>query len=218
MKRLFLVPGRLGWLGVWIALALVLAACSPAAAATAPGAPAVIYATATTAATAAAPATSTQAASSATPVASPQASIPNTGSAVVQAAVNPKFGQILVTSEGRTLYTNSVDSAGKIVCAESSCTNFWPPYIVAAQPAAVAGIPGSLGTVTRPDGKLQLTYNQKPLYTFYLDQAPGDAKGNGFVDLGGTWSVASLVSAPPVSSPVPPASPAPSNGSSGYKY
>jgi predicted lipoprotein with Yx(FWY)xxD motif len=129
---------------------------------------------------------------------------------------NPQFGQILVAADGRTLYSNTADSAGQIVCANSDCTNFWPPYIVAAQPAAVEGIPGALGTVTRPDGTLQLTYNQKPLYTFYLDKAAGDAKGYGFVDLGGTWGVVSLASAPPASSPVPPAPTSSSSG--GYKY
>jgi predicted lipoprotein with Yx(FWY)xxD motif len=208
MKRLFLLPGRPGWLGLWIAFALVLAACSPATAAvSAPSATPVLSVT------------NTQAAPLAVPTASPQASIPNTGSAVVQAVNNSQFGQVLVTSDGRTLYSNTADSAAQIVCADSACTNFWPPYIVGAQPAAVEGIPGALGTVTRPDGTLQLTYNQKPLYTFYLDQAAGDAKGNGFVDLGGTWSVVSLVSAPPANSPIPSVPPAPtSSGSSGYQY
>jgi predicted lipoprotein with Yx(FWY)xxD motif len=204
MKRLFLLPGRPGWLGLWIAFALVLAACSPSAAAvSAPGPTPVLSAT------------NTQAAPPAAPTASPPASIPNTGSAVVQTVNSPPFGQILVTSDGRTLYSNTADSPAQIVCADSACTNFWPPY-VAAQPAAVDEIPGALGTVTRPDGTLQLTYNQKPLYTFYLDQAAGDAKGNGFVDLGGTWSVVSLVSAPPANSPVPPAPTGSSSG--GYHY
>jgi predicted lipoprotein with Yx(FWY)xxD motif len=79
---------------------------------------------------------------------------------VIQAVDHPQFGQILVTADGRTLYSNTADSVDQIVCANSDCTSFWPPYIVAAQPAAVEGIPGALGTVTRPDGTLQLTYNQ----------------------------------------------------------
>lgn len=217
MKRFVLLPGRPGWLGLWIAFSLVLAACSPSTGAvSAPSPTPVLYATSTQAAPTAAPATGTQAATPAAPAASPQVSIPNTGSVVVQAVNNPQFGQILVTADGRTLYSNTADSAGQIVCANSDCTNFWPPYIVGAQPSAVEGIPGELGTVARPDGTLQLTYNQKPLYTFYLDQAAGDAKGNGFVDLGGTWGVVSLVSTPPVNSPAPPAPT--SSGSSGYGY
>ena len=185
MKRLFSLLHRSGWLALWIGFSLVLAACGPSVAAVStPGATLAVHG------------------------ASTQVSIPDTGSAVVQAVDNSQFGQILVTADGRTLYSNTADSAEQIVCANSDCTNFWPPYIVGAQPAAVEGIPGALGTVTRPDGTLQLTYNQKPLYTFYLDQAAGDAKGNGFVDLGGTWGVASLVSALPVNSPAPRRPPA----------
>jgi predicted lipoprotein with Yx(FWY)xxD motif len=66
---------------------------------------------------------------------------------------------------------------------------------VEAEPTAGEDIQDALGTVTRPDGSIQVTYNQQPLYTFYLDQQPGDAKGNGFIDLGGTWHVVSLGSA-----------------------
>jgi predicted lipoprotein with Yx(FWY)xxD motif len=56
-------------------------------------------------------------------------------------------------------------------------------------PSAVPGLRGKLGTVTRPDGTTQLTYNDKPLYTFVQDTQPGDANGDGFTDLGGTWHV-----------------------------
>jgi predicted lipoprotein with Yx(FWY)xxD motif len=205
MKHLISLIHRPGWLGLWMTFSLVLAACSPSAAAVSAQDPTPVL-----------PATSIQAAPPEAPAASTQVSIPDTGSAVVQAVDNPQLGQILVTADGRTLYSNTADSAGQIVCANSDCTNFWPPYIVGAQPAAVEGIPGALGTVTRPDGTLQLTYNQKPLYTFYLDQAAGDTKGNGFVDLGGTWGVASLASAPTVNSPVPPAPTSSSSG--GYQY
>jgi predicted lipoprotein with Yx(FWY)xxD motif len=60
---------------------------------------------------------------------------------------------------------------------------------VSSMPAAVPGLSGQLGTATRPDGTTQLTYNDKPLYTFVQDTKPGDATGDGFTDLGGTWHV-----------------------------
>jgi predicted lipoprotein with Yx(FWY)xxD motif len=122
--------------------------------------------------------------------------LPDTGGATLQVADNPDFGQLLVTSDGRTLYTNTVDTPEDLRCVNIACTGFWQPYTVDAQPTAGEGIPGSLGTVTRPDGSTQVTYNQQPLYTFYLDKQPGDVKGDGFTDFGGTWHVV-----PPVAGP-----------------
>jgi hypothetical protein len=48
---------------------------------------------------------------------------------------------------------------------------------------AGGSLTGKLGSVQRPDnGQSQLTYNGKPLYTFRLDNAPGQAHGNNFTD------------------------------------
>jgi predicted lipoprotein with Yx(FWY)xxD motif len=119
----------------------------------------------------------------------PEPVLPGTGGGTVQIGDNPEFGPILVTADGMTLYTNTVDTPEDLRCTDITCTGIWPPYIVDAEPAAGEEIPGSLGTVTRPDGSLQVTYNQLPLYTFYLDNGPGDANGDGFTDFGGTWHV-----------------------------
>ena len=43
--------------------------------------------------------------------------------------------------------------------------------------------------VRRPDGRTQVTYRGRPLYTFTEDTKPGDVKGNGFKDVG-TWLAA----------------------------
>ncbi len=121
----------------------------------------------------------------------PGAAIPATGGALVQSANNPKFGAILTTADGRTLYTNTVDTATSIKCVDT-CTGIWKPYTTSSTPTAGQGVTGSLGTVTRPDGSMQVTYNQKPLYTFTGDPQPGDANGNGLADMGGTWQVATV--------------------------
>jgi predicted lipoprotein with Yx(FWY)xxD motif len=47
-----------------------------------------------------------------------------------------------------------------------------------------------LGTIRRPDGRIQVTYRGGPLYTFYLDRKRGDVKGEGFKDVG-IWHAAS---------------------------
>jgi predicted lipoprotein with Yx(FWY)xxD motif len=38
-------------------------------------------------------------------------------------------------------------------------------------------VTGNLGTITRTDGSLQVTYNGLPLYFFSGDKAAGDANG-----------------------------------------
>jgi predicted lipoprotein with Yx(FWY)xxD motif len=143
--------------------------------------------------------------SSSTAAETPSSPMPATGSETVQIADNAEFGKILVTVDGRTLYTNTVDTPEALKCTNIACTGFWPPYIVEAQPNAVEELPGSLGTVTRPDGSMQVTYNNQPLYTFYQDRQPGETSGDGFTDFGGTWHVV----------PVDSSSGASSNGNSG---
>jgi len=119
----------------------------------------------------------------------PASPVPAKGSETVQIAKDPTLGEILVTSDGKTLYTNTVDTPGALKCTTIACTGFWPPYTIASQPTAGEGLLGALGTITRPDGSMQVTYNNQPLYTFYEDKQPGDAAGNGFTDFGGTWHV-----------------------------
>jgi predicted lipoprotein with Yx(FWY)xxD motif len=53
--------------------------------------------------------------------------------------------------------------------------------------AAGVTLPGRLGTITRPGGAVQASYDGHPLYTFAGDFGPGDVGGNGVVQFGGTW-------------------------------
>ena len=103
--------------------------------------------------------------------------------ATVSARQLSGIGTALVNSSGMTLYTPKVPAEvnGDIKCT-GSCLSFWFP--VTASPASLrsSGLPGKLGTVDRPGGKTQLTYNGRPLYTFRLDMAAGQAHGNNFSD------------------------------------
>jgi hypothetical protein len=58
---------------------------------------------------------------------------------------------------------------------------------------------GSLATVKRSDGSAQVTYKGMPLYTFALDRAPGEVRGQGIKDVG-TWKA---VTAHPATSSAP---------------
>jgi predicted lipoprotein with Yx(FWY)xxD motif len=48
-----------------------------------------------------------------------------------------------------------------------------------------------LGTTKRGPGKLQVTYNRHPLYTFKLDKKAGQTNGEELNDFGGVWEAVS---------------------------
>jgi predicted lipoprotein with Yx(FWY)xxD motif len=124
---------------------------------------------------------------------------------VVQTAKSSALGKsVLVNRRGLTLYSLSVEQRGRFICANSQCLSFWTPLVV-AKGVKPTGAP-KLGTVRRPDGRIQVTYRGRPLYRFKLDRKRGDAKGEGFKDVG-TWHAASpsaktMASMPP-SNPYP---------------
>jgi predicted lipoprotein with Yx(FWY)xxD motif len=148
-------------------------------------------------------------------------------SAIVKTVSNPTLGTILVDSRGMTLYHLSGEQSGKLICTSSGCLGVWRP-LTAPSSWAPSGEVGSLATVKRPDGTIQVTYKGTPLYTFAEDKQSGEAKGQGIKDVG-TWSAVTTSSggtAPstPSSSSTPSAPPStssssePSSGSGGYGY
>jgi predicted lipoprotein with Yx(FWY)xxD motif len=97
------------------------------------------------------------------------------------------LGSIVVNSRGHTLYLFGKDRNAKSSCA-GSCPSFWPPLIAHGKPTAGSGLNAALlGTTKRVDGRLQVTYNRHPLYTFALDKRPGQTKGEGQRAFGGKW-------------------------------
>ena len=96
-------------------------------------------------------------------------------------------GYVLATSAGRTIYWYSGDikGSGKSTCI-GTCLAAWPPVIGAPVAASGVQLAGQLGTITRPGGVVQATYNGYPLYTYAQDMAAGDTTGNG---VSGAWHV-----------------------------
>ena len=94
-------------------------------------------------------------------------------------------GTVLVAPDGVTLYHLTTESGGSIQCT-GSCEGVWPPLLESggALPAEGAGVTGQLSTVTRPDGKVQVTYDGLPLYTYSGDAQAGQANGQG---IQGVW-------------------------------
>jgi predicted lipoprotein with Yx(FWY)xxD motif len=120
---------------------------------------------------------------------------------VISARTLPGVGAVLVDRSGKTLYSPQQEAHGTIMCT-GGCLSFWfpVPATAGATVHAPAGVTGVLGTIHRPGGLTQLTYNGKPLYTFLLDQAPGQAHGNNFTDHFGsasfTWHAVTPSGAP----------------------
>jgi predicted lipoprotein with Yx(FWY)xxD motif len=98
-------------------------------------------------------------------------------------------GKVLVDGRGMTLYLFEKDTkgSGKSTCG-SACAKAWPPLTTNGKPVAAGGVTASkLGTIKRPDGTTQVTYNGWPLYGFVEDHKAGEANGTGITAFGGTW-------------------------------
>jgi predicted lipoprotein with Yx(FWY)xxD motif len=138
-----------------------------------------------------------------TPAAAPNTPapiIPNTGSSssssgdTVMVVNNPKLGNILVDSNGMTLYMFLKDNGTTSACT-GTCAGNWPA-LTNASPSAGSGADASLlGTAPSTN---QVTYNGHLLYTFVKDKNPGDVNGEGLLS---AWYVVS-----PSGEPVKPTS------------
>jgi len=105
------------------------------------------------------------------------------------------LGTVLVDGQGLTLYMFVPDDQrGQSTCYKA-CASGWPPLrLPTGVTVPVAGgqaEPSLLGTTSRKDGGLQVTYNGWPLYIWVGDTQPGQATGQGIDSLGGYWYVLS---------------------------
>ena len=102
--------------------------------------------------------------------------------------ISKGLGTYLIGYTGMTVYVNADDTGTTSTC-NGSCAQTWIPYTVSPVDninQLQAGVKGKVGTITRTDGTLQLTYNGHPLYFFSGDATGSDTKGNG---LDGIWSI-----------------------------
>jgi predicted lipoprotein with Yx(FWY)xxD motif len=93
---------------------------------------------------------------------------------------------VLVNRSGLTLYSLSAETKGRFICT-NSCLTLWHPLTISRGQKPTGA--RSLGTIRRPEGRTQVTYNGKPLYTFVQDRKRGQAGGEGFKDVG-VWHAA----------------------------
>ena len=127
-------------------------------------------------------------AQSPSPAASPS---PSASAETIKVATDAKLGQILVDEEGKTLYLFVADKGTASTCY-TSCATIWPPVLTTGAPQAEGGAKASLlGTTTRTDGKVEVTYAGHPLYYFIQDKKVGDTTGQGVNGFGALWWVVS---------------------------
>jgi predicted lipoprotein with Yx(FWY)xxD motif len=109
------------------------------------------------------------------------------GQAATVGVSNTGIGQILVNSQGLTVYLFKADQGTKSACT-GACAAAWPPLLVTAKPTVGTGVNASLlGTTTRTEGKTQVTYNGHPLYRFAQDRKAGETNGQGVSAFGAEW-------------------------------
>ena len=123
--------------------------------------------------------------------------------------------QVLVDSQGMTLYWFAIDTSSKSNCS-GSCATYWPP--VTGPVTAGSGVTGTLGTITRSDGTKQATYLGHPLYTYVGDKGPGQNKGNGLNLSGGLWWEMTVSGSTPAPAGAGSTATSTSGGGGGYGY
>jgi predicted lipoprotein with Yx(FWY)xxD motif len=131
---------------------------------------------------------SSSSSSSVAPAASSAASTATSGAAmgVVVSSEKTAVGTVLVNGQGRTLYVYTPDTSSTSTCT-GGCATAWPPLTTQGAPQAQGGVDASkLGTTTRSDGSMQVTYAGHPLYLFATGVARGDLSGQG---TGKVWYV-----------------------------
>jgi predicted lipoprotein with Yx(FWY)xxD motif len=139
------------------------------------------------------------------------------GTAAVRVRSHSGLGEILVGSDGMTLYVLTADPPGESVCT-GGCAEAWPPLMVDGPGDLLDSVRADvdLGTTERPGGGLQVTADGTPLYYFARDEEPGDASGQG---INGVWFVlrpdGSTVTATPTPTTTPTPTATPTDGGGG---
>jgi predicted lipoprotein with Yx(FWY)xxD motif len=136
----------------------------------------------------------------------------STTSATVSTS-SSSYGTILTSGNGVTYYMFTKDEHDASACT-GACAQAWHP-VIAAHPTVAGSAHASLvGTIVRPGGQHQVTYDGHPLYTFVDDSGPHVVSGEGIHSFGGSWYVLAPSGSPITASTS--SSSSSSSGSSGY--
>lgn len=107
------------------------------------------------------------------------------GSLTVMSVGGP--GNFVADNDRRAVYMLEGDIDGNN-CTASCLTQWAPLFPPTGEPTVSGGLsPVLIGTIERPDGSRQITYNEHPLYHFIGDTRPGDVLGHQRHDEWGDW-------------------------------
>ncbi len=97
-----------------------------------------------------------------------------------------EFGRAVGATGGNVAYMNKDETGSKIVCTHADCTATWHPLLTGGTTVhAGPGVQSKLiGTVTRPNGAVQMTYGGHPLYLYAHSAHSRRANAQG---AGGVW-------------------------------
>lgn len=92
-----------------------------------------------------------------------------------------------VNSANHTVYVFDADlNTPNASTCNSGCSGVWPPVTVAAG----TSLPAPWASFMRGDGRTQLSYQTRAVYTYSGDANPGDTNGDGLNVSGGVWHIA----------------------------
>ena len=96
-------------------------------------------------------------------------------------------GGTFLTEGGRTVYLWVKDGMNKSTCT-GACASAWPPVMAGGKLTASGSAKASdLGTISRPGGGKQVTYDGHALYYFAGDSGAGQTSGQGSDSFGAKW-------------------------------
>lgn len=109
------------------------------------------------------------------------------GSLTVMSVGGPE--PFVADSNRRAVYVLEGDRDGS-GCVGGCLAQWAPVFPPTAEPTVEGGLaPVLLGSLERPDGSRQLSYNGHPLYHHAADARPGQVHGHGVADEWGRWSL-----------------------------
>ncbi len=96
---------------------------------------------------------------------------------LTQELKNDEGETLLTDNTGKSLYVFDLDQNKPEPACNADCAEVWPPYLI--NQADLAAIKAPFATIKRKNGKLQLTHEGRPVYTYAFDRHQADDKGDG---------------------------------------